>query len=138
MVREIVKDINILSKVSTDFDFRTMQQVITDLIDTAKAHEENCAGLAAVQIGMLVKAFVVKENNKFVPYINPRIIQYSPDTYIAEEGCLSLDGTRKVKRHSWIKIMYTTRQGKMVVERVDGFRAEVMQHEMMHLKGLLL
>lgn len=141
MVKEIVKDEEFLKRQSIEFDHKSksQQQVITDLLDTAKAHEENCLGLAAVQIGYLVKAFVVKnpKNNKFQLYINPLIVKRSTETFETEEGCLSLEGTRKVRRHLWIDIMYNV--GKRVVkEHLVGLKAEIFQHEYDHLYGKLI
>lgn len=140
MVKEIVKDIKELQKVSKTFNKAKDSQVITDLLDTAKAHAEDCAGLAAVQIGYLVKAFVVKnpKTEKFQVFINPFILKRSTETYETEEGCLSLDGLRKVIRHDWVEVIYNDRDGKYTKERLTGLKAEVFQHEFDHLMGKLI
>lgn len=143
MVKDIVKDVNVLSQVAETFK-PTDMQVIRDLLDTAKAHKDECAGLAAIQIGYNVKAFVVKnkQTGTFDVFVNPRIIERSAKTFEAEEGCLSLEGTRTVKRHVSIKIIYTSATasglGRFVTENVSGFRAEVIRHEYDHLQGKLI
>ena len=138
MVKEIVKDIEILTQKSVKFEKRLHQKVLIDLADTALAHVENCAGLAAIQIGEAVKCFVVKNSkNEFDVYINPFIFKHSTEKYKTMEGCLSLEGQREVTRYEWIEIMYE-RGGKFRKERVSGYRAEVIQHEYDHLFGKLI
>jgi len=140
MIRDIVKDTEFLSKESVKFDLVKDKDVIQDLLDTAEAHRDECVGLAAVQIGKLVKAFVVQnpKTKKFVPYINPVIISKSPTKIKCVEGCLSLDGTREVLRHTWVTMLYTDRSGKIQKKTFSGFEAEVIQHEADHLAGKLI
>lgn len=138
MIREIVKDENLLKQKSTNFVFGEDDYLIEDMLDTANAHKERCAGLACIQIGIAKKIILVKQNDKFIPFINPVIIKKSPKTFIAQEGCLSLDGIRAVKRHRAVKVMYSTVQGKLKVQEFNGFIAEVIQHECDHLNGVLI
>lgn len=138
MVKEIIKDESILTQKSEQFIFGEDDYLIADLIDTAKAHEENCAGLASIQIGVPKRIIVVKQGTKFVPYINPWIVQASPKTYIATEGCLSLDGTRQVQRHASVKVVWRTASGQRKVQMFNGFMAEVLQHEIDHCNGILI
>lgn len=141
MIKEIVKDIELLQQQSRAY-IEDDAQVITDLLDTAEAHKSECAGLAAVQIGYLVKAFVMKvitkTEIKFVPVINPVILKRSSTTYTATEGCLSLEGERTVKRHDWIDVIYYNHIGSKVSKRLTGFQAEVFQHEFDHLRGIII
>lgn len=141
MVREIVKDETILQTVSTKADIKSeeTQIVVRDLIDTANAHKEsgNCVGLAAIQIGVPTRILVVFNGNEFVPIVNPRILRFFGTKYEAEEGCMSLDGVRKVKRSYGIEIMRETKQG-FVKERHKGFKAQILQHEIDHLNGKLI
>jgi len=138
MIKDIVKDIEFLQQKSEPFVFGKDDYLIQDIIDTAEEHRDKCAGLACVQIGTPKKLIVVKINNKFVPFINPVIIKRSQQTYIATEACLSLEGTRQVKRHKKIKLGYTTADGKTKVGEFDGFTAQVIQHECDHLRGILI
>ena len=138
MERPITKDENILKQKSEPFIFGEDDYLIADLIDTAKANEEHCAGLASIQLGVAKRIVVVKQGTKYIPFINPMIIQKSPKTYIATEGCLSLDGTRQVKRHASVKVVWRTPDGGRKVQMFNGFMAEVLQHEIDHCNGILI
>lgn len=138
MIKEIVKDIEFLQQVSERADINTDKQLFADLIDTAKANSPNCVGLAAPQIGVLKKAIVVMTNAGWRVLVNPTIIARSKDTYIATEGCLSLDGKRNVKRYRWIKVAYQQPNGETRVMNCLGFLAEIIQHECDHLRGVLI
>lgn len=138
MIREIVKDENLLKQKSTNFIFGEDEYLIQDMLDTANAHNENCAGLACIQIGVAKRVVLVRQGNNFIPFINPKIIKKSPKTYIAREGCLSLDGYRIVQRHNSVKVMWTTQNGKTKVQEFNGFIAQIIQHECDHLNGVLI
>lgn len=138
MIKEIIKDTQILQQKSEEFKFGEDDYLITDLIDTANANIEHCAGLACIQIGTAKKVVVVRIGDKFVPMINPMIIKRSQETFVAKERCLSLEGEREVKRHKKIKVGYTTQNGKRKCEDFGGFVAQVIQHECDHLKGILI
>ena len=138
MVKEIIKDTDILSVKSTAFIPGQDDYIIQDLIDTANAHIDRCAGLAAVQIGIHKCVIVVRNGDKFIPFINPRIINRSRSSYITTEGCLSLDGERHVKRHNEIAVIFTTRSGKTKRCTYSGYTAQVIQHEIDHTNGILI
>ena len=138
MIKKIVKDENILKQKSEPFVFGEDDYLINDLLDTANAHKDNCAGLACIQIGIPKRVILVRQNDDFVPFINPMIIKRSPKTYIAKEGCLSLDGMRTVKRHNSIKVMWTDRNQKRKVQEFHGYVAEILQHEIDHCRGILI
>ena len=147
MVRTIIKDEEMLKQKSDKFMFANVsdmtynigdEYLIDDILDTAEAHKDKCVGLAAIQMGIPKRLIVVKMGDKFVPMINPVIIQKSKDTYTALEGCLSLEGQREVRRHRFIKVAYTTRNGKPKVEMFKGFIAEIIQHEVDHTNGILI
>ena len=138
MIREIVKDETILRQKSAPFVFGEDDYLIQDLLDTANKHIENCAGLASIQIGVPKKIILVKQKDNYNVFINPMIISKSIGTYIAREGCLSVDGTKLVKRHRSVKVVWTTPQGKKKVQEFNGFVAEIIQHECDHLHGILI
>jgi peptide deformylase len=140
MVKVINKDTESLSRKSVAFDLTSDAdgELLRDMLDTAEAHKENCVGLAAIQVGVAKRAILVRMGNKFVPFLNPTIIYRSPQTYCANEGCLSLDGTRLVKRHRTIKVMWTESNGKRHVREFSGFTAQIIQHEVDHCNGVLI
>lgn len=138
MVREIVKDTAILTQKSERFVIGQDEHLIKDMLDTANAHKDRCVGLACIQIGVAKRVILVRQGDKFVPFINPMIVNKSAKTYVAEEGCLSIEGVRSVKRHYSIKLIYTDRNGKTKSGEFNGFTAEIIQHECDHLNGILI
>ena len=138
MVKEINKDTESLKQKSQSFIFGEDDYLITDMLDTANAHKENCVGLACIQIGVPKRVILVRQGLSFTPFINPVIIKKSTSTYLAEEGCLSLDGTRQVKRHRTVKVMWQDTKGKQKVREFNGFTAQIIQHEVDHCNGLLI
>ena len=138
MVKSIVKDKEVLTQKSEKFVFGEDEQVIQDLIDTANEYKYQCAGLAAIQIGIPKKVIVINHQGKYIPYINPSIIYRSKQTYMIEERCLSVEGAHNVKRHKIIKLMWTTEKGKVMCKEIHGYLAQVLQHECDHLNGVLI
>lgn len=138
MIKKIVKDEYFLVKKSYKFVFGEDDHIITDLIDTANAHKGICSGLAAVQIGYYKRAIVVKIKDNFIPFINPVIVKRSVDTYATVEGCLSLEGQRDVRRHKYIVVRFTNRNGKTDTRTYSGYVAQIIQHECDHLDGILI
>ena len=101
-------------------------------------------GLAANQIGILKQIVTInfedKENNKKANYIlfNPSIIQYSEETTVMEEGCLSLpEQYADVERPKEIMLEYMDENEKMIKKQIDGYEARILQHEIDHLSGKL-
>ena len=138
MIKEIVKDENFLTKKSEIVEITEAQEIITDLLDTAKHHIDNCVGLAAPQIGVLKKVIVVKNGNSFVPMINPTIIKRVGTKFLNKEGCLSLEGERTVCRYPSVMVSFTDRNGKKQIKTFNGFTSIIIQHETDHLAGKLI
>ena len=138
MIRDIVKDTKILQQKSEKFIIDRDEYLVSDMIDTANEHGNNCVGLACVQIGVPKRVIIVRNGDRFSVYRNPSIIQKSPKTYTAEESCLSLDGKRTVRRHKSIKLLYVDKNGKSKIEVFNGYVAQIIQHECDHLNGILI
>lgn len=142
MIKPIVKDIKILSQKSEKCIVGVIgddiPHLIEDMLDTAIAHKENCIGLSAVQIGEHLRVILVLINGVFVPFINPVIIKRGAKTYTATEGCLSLDGEKQVKRYKEILLNYTDLKGRTHTNRFSGRVAQIIQHEIDHLNGILI
>ncbi len=68
---------------------------------------------------------------------NPEILKKS-GPYEAEEGCLSLGGTRKTKRWQSIKVQYQNREFQTRIKTFTGFPAQIIQHELNHCDGILI
>lgn len=138
MVREITKDPEILSRKSVDFIPGLDDHLIADMLDTANAHKDNCAGLACIQIGINKRIILVRDGDDFKVFCNPAIVKRSAKTYMATEGCLSLDGSREVKRHNSVMVSWVTPKGKRNVKEFSGWIAEILQHEIDHCNGILI
>lgn len=121
----------------------SLQRLVDDLIDTMR--HANGVGLAAPQVGVPVRLFVVETPEEvdeahagelFVLY-NPEIIKKS-DLYYPEEGCLSMPGwVANVPRYQSVVVKGRNRQGKEVRIKAEGLLAQALQHENDHLDGVL-
>lgn len=138
MVRDIIKDPGILSQKSSPFIPAEDNHLIADMMDTANAHKDRCAGLACIQIGIPKRVILVRQEDKFIPFINPVIVKRSAKTYYAQESCLSLDGERTVRRHSSVMVAWMDMKGKRKTNEFTGFTAEILQHEIDHCNGVLI
>ena len=132
-----------LTQVSTDWDFANdsdAQQLEQDMIDFMIANKG--IGLAANQIGLAKRVFVMGSNNieNFpTPFavFNPRIIEASAELVLDKEGCLSYpDLFLTVKRPSWIVAQYQDSEGNLKEIKADGYLAKCFQHEFDHLDGI--
>lgn len=136
MLREINKDIAILqlkAQPATAADIA----IADDLLDTLRAHADGCVGMAANMIGE-TKAIIAFDNEgSYMEMFNPVITQKS-GSYETEEGCLSLTGQRKTKRFQYIKVRWQDRQMISHVKRFSGWTAQIIQHEIDHLDGILI
>jgi peptide deformylase len=96
-------------------------------------------GLAAVQVGQLLRLFIVElPEDKLRIFINPEIIETSMDQNTFEEGCLSVPGINTdIIRPMAIKVQAWDENGKPFTISAKGLLARVMQHEIDHLNGML-
>jgi peptide deformylase len=138
MVKEIVKDTNVLTQKSEKVELNEAIEIVIDLLDTANHHADHCVGLAAPQIGALKKVIVVKADSAFYPMINPVILKKIGNQFNSVEGCLSLEGERTVKRSKSVMVTYQDISGKKLTKTFTGFIATIIQHEVDHLNGNLI
>ena len=103
----------------------------------------NGVGLAAPQVGKNIRACVCffnqgMNNELIVDMIDPEIVNFSEETRIEEEGCLSLPGKfGNVERHNGVSVKYSNRKGEEQVLKLEGLNAAIVQHEVDHLDGKL-
>jgi len=111
--------------------------LLDDMLDTVK--KANGAGLSAVQIGVLKRVFIAfDENEEFIEFINPTIIEQSGSCPILEEGCLSVPKYYGlVKRPNIVVVHAYDRFGKEFTRQFTGFSAKAVAHEYDHLDGIL-
>ncbi len=129
-----------------------IKEVAQNLLDTArKARNPGAAGLAAPQIGSLKRVCIVRrfletrENSgdeaPSVDYvlINPKITDFSEDTDVRYEGCLSVPNTfAAIERAKKIKVKALNENGEEIRLKANGFFARIIQHEVDHLNGILI
>jgi peptide deformylase len=134
---------NTLVEVSSNWNFETdgdAKQLENNMIDFMLANRG--IGLAANQIGIAKRVFVMGSNNIEgfpVPFavFNPLIKEASSELVLDEEGCLSYPGLfLKLKRPSWIVAEYQDSEGNLKEIRADGYLAKCFQHEYDHLNGV--
>ena len=136
MQQKIVKDVLFLqqkSEPATKLDLYLVQ----DLQDTLLAHQENCVGIAANMIGVRKRVIIFQYGLVPVVMFNPVLLSKS-GPYQAEEGCLSLSGSRLTTRYQEITVEYLDRNWELQNMTLNGFPAQICQHELDHLEGILI
>lgn len=136
MVKPIMKDIFFLNQKSEPATKADMQ-VVQDLLDTLKANEAGCVGLAANMIGVKKRIIAVSMGFVNVAMLNPVITKKS-GAYETEEGCLSLTGVRKTTRYQEIEVEYFDQSWKKHKQKYTGWIAQIIQHECDHLEGIII
>ncbi len=111
--------------------------VAKDLLETLLAHRHGCVGAASNMIGGPKLIIIFDNDGKCTTMFNPEIIKCA-EPYEAEEGCLSLEGTRKTKRYRTIKMRYQNEQFQTRIQTYSGFTAQIIQHEIDHCNGILI
>ena len=108
-----------------------------DLLDTLIAHKDGCVGMAANMIGVNKRIIAFDNEGEYMVMLNPMIVKQS-GVYEAEEGCLSLTGTRKVRRFKSIKVQWQNEKLQTRLKPFTGWTAEIIQHEIDHCEGVLI
>ena len=136
MVRTVVRDTFFLSQTSEPAG-RDDDEVVRDLLDTLQANRERCVGMAANMIGIKKRIIVVSAGEADLAMLNPVIIKKTMP-YDTEEGCLSLEGSRKTRRYETIEVEYRDRDFKRCRQRFKGWTAQIIQHEIDHCDGIVI
>ena len=136
MVREIIHDPVFLSQKSEEATAADVP-IAKDLMDTLLANLDRCVGMAANMIGERKRIIAIARGPMVVAMLNPKILSRSGE-YETEEGCLSLEGIRTTKRYKSIRLSWQDAQMKTHVGTLDGFQAQIVQHEIDHCDGILI
>ena len=100
---------------------------------------ENGIGLAAPQIGISRRVFVMEIGDRRWACFNPEIIGHSQNVVDFNEGCLSFKGDSCIiKRPESITVRYQNHRGEWQQETLDGLVARCFQHELDHLDGITM
>ena len=139
----ITEDENILRKVSKPvekFDEK-LHELLDDMAETM--YKAPGAGISAVQVGVLRRAFVIDTGKRKLEFINPEIIRTSGENKIVNEGCLSVpynympEEDYKVRRPNIVRAKYFDRYGEPQEIKLTGYEAKAFCHEFDHLNGVL-
>ena len=136
MNKPIVRDILFLSQKS-DPAARADLSVGQDLKDTLNAQKGRCVGMAANMIGVKKRIIIVSLGFVNLVMYNPVILK-KDSPYETEEGCLSLSGVRKTTRYQNIEVEYLDAGWKKHREKFSGWTAQIIQHELNHLDGIII
>lgn len=136
MVCEICKDEAFLAQKAEPATASDLG-VAQDLLDTLIAHKDGCVGMAANMIGVNKRIIVFDNEGEYMVMFNPVIVKRS-GPYEAEEGCLSLTGTRKAKRFQTIKVQWQNEKFQTRLKTFTSWTAEIIQHEIDHCEGILI
>lgn len=115
---------------------KSIHKLLDDMVETM--HAASGVGLAAPQVGVLLKVIVIEvPDGDLIELINPEIIKAGGEQEV-EEGCLCLPGyVGTIKRSEVVKAKGLDRDGKLVRIKGEGLLAEALEHEIDHLNGIL-
>ncbi len=136
MIRDICKDENFLAQrgeTALPADLGIAQ----DLLDTLRAHKDGCVGMASNMIGVNKRIIAFDNEGTYTLMFNPVIVKHA-GPYEAEEGCLSLTGTRKARRYQTIKVRWQNEAFQTRLKTFTGWTAEIIQHEIDHCDGIII
>jgi peptide deformylase len=149
---------SILQQPCEDIDrhYPDLDKLIPDMWDTME--RANGCGLAAPQIGLPIRLFIVDSKTTFEyldeeerkhyysaedegireTFINARITERSTEEWIDEEGCLSIPGVLQPVQRPWsVTVSYYNAEFELHTKIFSGLTARMIQHEYDHTEGVL-
>jgi peptide deformylase len=112
------------------------RKLLKDMVNTM--YDAKGVGLAAIQVGILKRIFIVDIGEGVQFFINPKIIKKT-NQIISREGCLSVPRVQAdVKRFDSVTIKALDEKGKSREVKAEGLFARAIQHELDHLDGILI
>ncbi len=118
-------------------EFGTLAETVEEMARIMYASKG--IGLAAPQVGLSIKLFVIDVGNGLRAFLNPQITVKPGKRTKMEEGCLSVPAVGVVvKRPDRIKVKAQSMEGDLFTEEFEGLAARAIQHENDHLNGKLI
>ena len=116
---------------------KSVRKLVDDMIDTLHA-DPNRAGLAAPQVGVLLRVAVIEvPEHELITLVNPEIVKKEGER-IVQEGCLSIPGYfGEIRRAVTVKVKAKDREGKEFRLKAEGLLAQALEQEIEHLDGVL-
>ena len=136
MIRDICRDEAFLAQKAEPATPDDLP-VATDLLDTLAHHKAGCVGMAANMIGVNKRIIAFDNAGTYMVMLNPEIVKKS-GPYDAQEGCLSLAGTRPARRWQSIKVRWHNEQFQVRLKTFTGWTAQIIQHEIDHCEGIII
>ena len=136
MIRDICKDETVLSQKAEPATPDDVP-IAADLLETLEHHKEGCVGMAANMIGVNKRILVFDNQGTYLVMFNPEIVKRS-QPYQAQEGCLSLTGTRTARRWKTIKVRWQNEKFQERLKTFTGWTAQIIQHEIDHCEGIII
>jgi peptide deformylase len=136
VIRPIERDVYFLGQKSEEAT-RDDLPIGQDLQDTLRANKDRCVGMAANMIGIKKRIIIVNLGFRNLVMYNP-VIKKKSGSYEAEEGCLSLEGVRKTIRYQNVEVEYLDENWKKQRIKLSGWPAQICQHEIDHLNGIII
>jgi len=143
---EIILTLKAAPVAASEFNTPWLEQLAQAM--QATMFERNGVRIAAPQVYVSKRVIIVasRPNPRYpdapdmdaVVMVNPEILEFSKETCLGEEGCLSVPDERgTVARAQRILVRYFTLHGERVETAFEGFPARIVQHEVDHLNGVL-
>lgn len=136
MIRDICKDEAFLAQRAEPATLED-RAIARDLLETLEHHKNGCVGMAANMIGVNKRIIAFDNEGSYMVMFNPEIIKKA-EPYNAEEGCLSLSGTRPAKRWKTIKVRWQNEDFQQRIKTFHGWTAQIIQHEIDHCEGIII
>lgn len=113
-----------------------LKKTLEEMVETMKSAKG--VGLAANQVGIDKRYFVLEIDKEIYKVVNPEILEYGKEQVEFEEGCLSIPNVyRKLLRPDKIKVRYYDENGNVYEKEFSGILSRAFQHEYDHLDGVL-
>ncbi|TCD45965.1 peptide deformylase [Streptococcus sp. X16XC17] len=136
MIQPIMKDLLFLQQVSEPATKADLA-IGRDLMDTLQAHQHECVGMAANMIGVKKRMIIVDMGFTNLVMYNPHLLKKA-QPYQTEESCLSLTGLRPTTRYKQITVSFLNQNWQEVTMDFTDFTAQIIQHELDHLEGIII
>ena len=118
MIKPIVKDVFFLGQKSTEATKEDLY-LAKDLRDTLEFYKDACVGFVNLVM------------------FNPVLVSKS-SPFQTEESCLSLEGSRPTRRYESVEVAYLDEQWMPKQLSFSGMPAQIIQHELDHLEGIII
>ena len=136
MIKPIVTNVQQLKQPAAPASRQDLS-IGQDLMDTLRAHQDHCIGMAANMIGEGKRIIIAQLGPLPVVMFNPQITAKSRP-YQTKEGCLSLQGERPTQRFEQITVQFCNQNWQKQSLTLSGLAAEIVQHEVDHCNGIII